>query len=75
MNELNKLLNIGKVMQKRLAEIGIMDSNELFELGIRVAFTKLHLHEGDICFSSLCAFEGVIQGKCWHDLNEEMKKN
>jgi DNA transformation protein and related proteins len=73
-SELNKLPNIGKTMQKRLAEIGIVDSSELYELGSRVAFAKLHLHEGDTCFSSLCALEGAIQGIRWHDLNEDMKK-
>jgi DNA transformation protein len=74
MSELDELPNIGITMRKRLAQIGIVDSNELFELGSRVVFAKLRLHEGDTCFSSLCALEGAIQGMRWHNLNQDVKK-
>ena len=74
MSELDKLPNIGKTMQKRLAEIEIVDSSELHELGSKVVFAKLYLHEGDTCFSSLCALEGAIQGIRWHDLSKDVKK-
>ena len=73
-SELHRLPNIGKTMQKRLAEIGIVNSNELYELGSRVAFAKLRLHEGDTCFSALCALEGAVQGIRWHNLDQEVKK-
>ncbi len=47
MAELCELINIGKIMEKRLAAVGIHTTQELLSLGSRQAFARLHLLEGD----------------------------
>ena len=73
MGELCKLPNIGTVMEKRLAEIGIYDVDTLMKAGSKEVFIKLRLHEGDTCFSTLCGLEGAIQNIRWHNLSNEAK--
>ena len=73
MGELSEIINIGKIMEKRLAAIGINDVETLMKTGSKEAFTKLYLLEGDTCFSSLCGLEGAIQGIRWHNLSSETK--
>lgn len=75
MSDLSKLPNIGGVMEKRLAAVGIYDVDGLKKVGSKEAFIKLRQHEGDTCFSSLCALEGAIQNVRWHDLSSETKKD
>ncbi len=73
MQRLSDLPNIGKTMEKRLADVGINDVETLMQTGSKEAFIKLCLHEGDTCFSSLCGLEGAIQGIRWHNLSTETK--
>ena len=73
MGDLTQLPNIGAIMEKRLAEVGIYDADTLKKIGSKEAFTKLLLHEGDTCFSSLCGLEGAIENIRWHDLSQETK--
>lgn len=73
MQRLSDLPNIGKTMEKRLAAMGINDIETLMQIGSKEAFIRLHLHEGDTCFSSLCGLEGAIQGIRWHNLSSETK--
>lgn len=75
MGDLNKLPNIGNVMKKRLAAVGINDVDTLMKIGSKDAFIKLRLHEGDTCFSSLCGLEGAIQNIRWHNLSSETKED
>jgi DNA transformation protein len=75
MERLSQLPNIGKEMEKRLASIGIYDIDTLTKTGSKEAFTRLHLLEGDTCFSSLCGLEGAIQGIRWHHLSSETKQH
>lgn len=75
MGELTKLPNIGSIMEKRLAAVGICDVEALMKNGSKEAYTKLYLHEGDTCFSSLCGLEGAIQGIRWHNLSSQSKEN
>ncbi len=72
---LSQLPNIGKEMEKRLASIGIYDVETFMKTGSKEAFIKLHLLEGDTCFSSLCGLEGAIQGIRWHHLSSETKQD
>lgn len=73
MGNLCKLPNIGNVMERRLAAVGIYDVDTLLKIGSKEAFIKLRLHEGDTCFSSLCGLEGAIQNIRWHNLSNEAK--
>ena len=75
MGNLSKLPNIGDVMEKRLAAVGINDVATFKEIGSKEAFIKLRLHEGDTCFSSLCGLEGAIQNIRWHNLSSETKED
>lgn len=73
MKRLSDLPNIGKTMEERLARVGITDVDSFRQMGSKEAFTKLHLLEGDTCFSSLCGLEGAVQGIRWHNLSDETK--
>jgi len=73
MDSLRELPNIGKVMEKRLAAVGISNVATLEKNGSKAAFVKLRLLEGDTCFSTLCGLEGAIQGIRWHNLSKETK--
>ncbi len=71
MSDLNKLPNIGKALERRLIDAGVMDSEMLMLLGSREAFLRLRLLEGDTCYNTLCALEGAVKGIRWHDLSLE----
>lgn len=47
MGKLTDMPNIGKVMEKRLAAVGINTPDELIRIGSKEAFTRLRLLEGD----------------------------
>jgi len=70
MGDLSKLPNIGAICEKRLIRVGIKSTEDLKRIGSREAFIKLYLSEEDTCFNTLCALEGAIQGKRWHDLSD-----
>lgn len=74
MSDLNKLPNIGKTLEKRLIDAGVLDSETLMLLGSREAFLRLRLLEGDTCYSTLCALEGAVKGIRWHELSPEDKE-
>lgn len=73
MKRLSELPNIGKTMEDRLARVGINNVETFMQMGSKEAFIKLHLFEGDTCFSSLCGLEGAMQGIRWHNLSDESK--
>ena len=75
MAKLSELPNIGEVMEKRLANVGIYDVETLIKMGSKGAFIKLRILEGDTCFCSLCGLEGAIQGVRWHHLSSEIKED
>ncbi|MDO7785903.1 TfoX/Sxy family protein [Desulforamulus aquiferis] len=75
MSDLTNLPNIGKIMEKRLAAVGINDVESLRKIGSKEAFIKLRMLEGDTCFSSLCGLEGAVQGIRWHNLNAKTKED
>ncbi|QOX65306.1 TfoX/Sxy family protein [Anoxybacterium hadale] len=74
MTKLSELPNVGAVMEKRLAAVGIYDGEALKQAGSREAFERLLAYEGDTCFSSLCSLEGAVQNVRWHSLSDEKKK-
>ena len=72
---LKDLPNIGKQLEKRLASIGVNDSDTLTKLGSKEAFLRLKQVEGDTCYNTLCSLEGAIQGIRWHHLSSETKQD
>ena len=74
MTDLTGLPNIGAVMEKRLAAVGIYNAETLKQVGSREAFERLLAYEGDTCFSSLCGLEGAVQNMRWHSLSRETKE-
>jgi len=75
MAEITKMPNLGEIAEKRLAKIGITDSEQLIEIGAKEAYIRLNIVEGDTCFSTLCALEGAIQNVRWHDLSVDKKED
>lgn len=73
MTKLTELPNIGKIMEKRLARVGIEDAETLLQYGSKEAFARLRAVEGDTCFSSLCGLEGAVEGIRWHGLSPATK--
>ncbi|WP_419726781.1 TfoX/Sxy family protein [Terrisporobacter petrolearius] len=75
MGELSKLLNIGKVLEKQLNEVGINSIESLREIGSKKAWIKIKNIDESACLNRLCALEGAIRNVRWHDLDESIKKD
>lgn len=75
MGELSKLLNIGKVLEKQLNEVGINSIESLREIGSKKAWIKIKNIDESACLNRLCALEGAIRNIKWHDLDESIKKD
>ncbi len=74
MNQLNKLPNIGKVLETKLIEVEITSKNKLVETGSRGAFVRIKALDSSACINMLYALEGAVQGVRWHDLNPVVKE-
>ncbi|WP_343343539.1 TfoX/Sxy family protein [Terrisporobacter petrolearius] len=75
MGELSKLLNIGKVLEKQLNEVGINSIESLREIGSKKAWIKIKNIDKSACLNRLCALEGAIKNIRWHDLDESIKED
>ena len=73
MGELIELINIGKVVEEQLNEVGISTFEELKTAGSKQAWLKIKGIDDSACINRLCALEGAIQGIRWHDLDAEKK--
>jgi len=73
MGELAELINIGKVVEEQLNEVGISTVEELRAAGSKQAWLKIRGIDSSACINRLCALEGAIQGIRWHDLDVEKK--
>ena len=73
MGELAELINIGKVVEEQLNEVGISTVEELKDVGSKQAWLKIKGIDSSACINRLCALEGAIQGIRWHDLDVEKK--
>jgi len=73
MGELIELINIGKVVEEQLNEVGIITFEELKAAGSKQAWLKIKSIDSSACINRLCALEGAIQGIRWHDLDAEKK--
>ena len=67
------MINIGKVLGKKLHEAGITNREDLMRIGSKEAYNRLKAIEGGTCFNTLCALEGAVRGIRWHDLSKERK--
>lgn len=75
MGELSKLLNIGKVLEEQLNEVGINTVDVLIDIGSKEAWLKIKEIDDSVCINRLMALEGAIQNIRWHDLYEVDKNN
>ncbi len=67
--------NIGKELEKRLEEAGIMIPYELRETGSRNAYLRINTYDAGACLHMLCALEGAIRSIRWLDLPKEVKSD
>ena len=74
MDKLSDLINIGKVVEKQLNQVGIKSYNDLKNVGSRIAWLKIQDVDSSACYHRLCGLEGAIQGIRWHNLSEREKK-
>ena len=76
-SSLSNLPNIGKVLCKRLTDVGIKTAEELKAIGSENAFIRLKTVDESACIHELMALEGAIQEIRWHGLSglrkEELK--
>ncbi|WP_195971031.1 TfoX/Sxy family protein [Clostridium thermobutyricum] len=73
MEELSKLINIGKTLEKQLNQIGIYTEAELKEIGAEQAWLKIKKIDKSACMNRLLALEGAIMGIKKTFLPEERK--
>lgn len=74
MKKLSDLINIGKICEKQLNDVGINTKEELEELGSMEAWLKINEIDPSSCINKLMAIEGAIQGVRWHNLDYNTKK-
>lgn len=74
MKKLIELPNIGKTLAKKLNNIGILNEQDLKQLGSEKALIKIATIENSgACINMIYALEGAIQGIRWHALDKERK--
>lgn len=73
MGELSTLLNIGKVVELQLNEVGIDRIEQLIEVGSKQAWLRIKSIDESACINRLYALEGAVEGVRWHNLSIEVK--
>ena len=74
MARLSDEINIGKVVEQQLHEVGISSINELRQTGSREAWLRILAMDPSACYNRLCGLEGAIRGIRWHNLDEDVKR-
>lgn len=75
MKQLTELPNIGKILSKKLNQIGVQTEWDLKQMGSENAIVKISAIENSgACINMLYALEGAIQGIRWHDLSKDKKR-
>lgn len=73
MGELSTLPNIAPKLEQQLEEVGIHTIRELWEVGSRGAWLRLHKRGSAAGYKHLCALEGAVRGIRQTDLHERVK--
>jgi len=73
MGELSKLLNIGKVVEEQLNQVGIEGLEQLKHIGSKQAWLKIKSIDDSAWINRLYALEGAIQGIKKNYLSDETK--
>lgn len=73
MGELEKLPNIGKVVEGQLSQVGITTLEQLKELGSKQAWLKIKSIDESACIHRLYSLEGAIRGIRKNQLPEDVK--
>ncbi len=71
MDDLKSLPNIGPVLAKKLAEIGVTTYDDLAALGSVEAVLRLAHTDPSACYNMLYAIEGAIRGVRWHSIPKD----
>lgn len=73
MGELSSLVNIGKVVEEQLMQVGIHSAGELKRVGAKDAWLRIQAIDESACIHRLMALEGAIQGVKKSMLPDEVK--
>lgn len=73
MGELEKLPNIGAVVEEQLIAVGITTYEQLKEIGSKQAWLRIKAMDNSACINRLYALEGAIQGIKKTQLTVELK--
>ncbi len=74
MTVLSQLPNIGKTLEHKLIQAGILTAEDLRNTGSESILLRIRAFDKTACFNMLCALEGAIQGIRWHDLTDQRKE-
>ena len=75
MTRVRDLLNLGPVMENRLAEVDITTAEQLARVGVIEAYARLKFAFGAaITLNALYAMEAALGGLDWRELSEERKR-
>lgn len=73
MGELSSLVNIGKVVEEQLMQVGIHSAGELKRVGAKDAWLRIQAIDESACIHRLMALEGAIEGVKKSMLPDEVK--
>ncbi len=73
--ELSSLKNIGKVMERKLNEVGIHSAEDLKKIGSKKAFILLKEKFPNVCLVHLQSLQGAVEGIMLQDLSIATKKD
>lgn len=75
MKKLTDLINISKVSERKLNEVGIYTPEELRKSGAKKTFMMLREKDPTACLSMLYGIYGAIKNIRWCDLSDETREN
>lgn len=75
MNDLGKLPNVGKVLEKLLVDAGITTAEQLREIGTEEAFIRVRMQDPGACINMLYGIQGAVEGIKDKYLEESTKEN
>lgn len=71
---ISEMKNIGVINEEKLAQVGIVEPDQLRKLGTEAAFLKIrHLVDDGACLHLLYGLEGAIQDILKRELSERRK--